>query len=307
MKTIRKVKDASAHAAMLAKAADRAAEAAAKAEAKAEAAEAKAADLAAEAPRTRGQSDETREAKYAAEMRAEQKRLRVGTFTDPETKRFAANVPAMATLYHWDANPCDPSSRSTDANGHRKSPGRWRAELFACAEKAPLAGLGGRVRNVAGKKVRRSLKRKDISRSEAARMKTKLVGAKEPTYAPDIDNIDPWSWEVDPCDGMSYNAFKSGFTRKNAYWNRAAGRAHGPTKRQTNTEHARLKRMMWQEKLHHCAMRVYLSRAKVSKNELVRRDWKKYRGEWDATDFDPAMFDGLGKAKKSKKRKKTWR
>lgn len=140
-----------------------------------------------------------------------------------------------------------------------------------------------------------------IGRTEALKLKNKLIGKKLGTKPPAIDDIDPYAFQKNPCNGMSYKSFRSPFTRKDAYWNRAAGKEHGPGKRKVDSEQGRLKRLAWQEQLHHCAMRVYINRARVSKNPKVRAVAEGYRS---AVTVDASEFlDGLAKKRKAKKRK----
>ncbi len=185
----------------------------------------------------------------------------------------------------------------------------WRAELLLCRDQSASrrrerAVLRHDIRaaeeGVEGLAGRTAFSR--LSRKEQIALKDRLIGPGVDVRPPTIESIDTWALDVDPCDGMTYARFKSGFTRSDAYWaathtqTKTGEKGHGPSKRKTNASHAKLKRLVWQEKLHACAMKVWLNRARVSKDAAVQRAYRRWKSEHDETSFDPE-FLGLGRTR----------
>lgn len=139
-----------------------------------------------------------------------------------------------------------------------------------------------------------------LTHTRALNLKNKLIGRKTRATPPAIEDIDPRAWDVDPCDGMTYTRFRSGFTRKDAYWaavrTDSEGRRHGPSKKRTSGSHAVLKRELWRERLHACAMRVWINRARVSKDARVRDAAARFHAS--ESRYTPEDFmDGLGRTR----------
>ena len=149
-----------------------------------------------------------------------------------------------------------------------------------------VRGLDGSPIDVHGKRKATKANRRRIARLVIKR----LVDVKGP--APRYEDIDPWAVDFLPCTGQTYKQFRSGFTRSEAYWHRAAGKEHGPSKRKVNTEHAQTKRAVWHKALYDCALAF----------------WKYKNGiPLDAGEVDPTEFlDGLsGVSRKGKSMKKS--
>ena len=200
------------------------------------------------------------------------------------TLRFAVEDNAIAADTAWRAFPWDPCGGvafdafqpDNDDDAARRA--AWADRLRGCG----MSGLG------------KLSKRAKAKTRERLKLKDKLVGRRIGTTPPRIEDIDPYAFTTDPCSGTKYSAFRSPFTRKDAYWHQAAGREHAPGKKRVDREQGTLKRLAWQERLHACAMRVYLNRARVSKNVKLR----KIAAAHDDASFDPASFAGLRKGKK---------
>jgi hypothetical protein len=134
---------------------------------------------------------------------------------------------------------------------------------------------------------------------EQLKGKNKLVGRRVGTTPPRIEDIDPWGWDRNPCTGQRYDDFRAGVSRREIAFMATQTDRHGerwsPSKKRMNAMAAKVKRERWQEDLHNCAMRVYLNRARVSKNPAVRAVAEDFGVD---TDFDPNDFAGLGRTRK---------
>ncbi len=162
---------------------------------------------------------------------------------------------------------------------------RRRADEILHRRVVGVRGLDGSPIDVHGKRKVTKENRRRIARLVMKR----LVDVKGP--APRYEDIDPWAVDFLPCTGQTYEQFRSGFTRSEAYWHRAAGKEHGPSKRKVNTEHAQTKRAVWHKALYDCALAF----------------WKYKNGiPLDAGEVDPTEFlDGLsGVSRKGKAMKK---
>lgn len=171
-----------------------------------------------------------------------------------------------------------------DSNNQKFREKLWRNGLFDCS-KGAIEGLG------------------KLSRKQTAQLKDKLLGGKVlAERLPKHEDIDAWNIDVDPCDGMTYRKFRPGFTRKEAYWAASRkndeGERQGPSHKKTNASMAVLKREAWRDRLHACATKVYVNRARVSKNPKLRAVAERYLKAHPAADVASEDFmDGLGRTR----------
>lgn len=194
-------------------------------------------------------------------------------------RKFSEEVPIVAAHVGYEGTlprPLPPHQR-------RKFEEIMDRRIDAYMTSQGMKGLDGDANPIAvhGKRKATKANRKRIARLVMKR----LVDVNGP--APRYEDIDPWAVDFLPCSGETYEQFRSGVTRSDAYWNRAAGREHGPSKRKVNTEHAQVKRELWHKALYDCALGY----------------WKWKNGvPFNARDVDPREFlDGLGSMRKGKK------
>lgn len=159
-------------------------------------------------------------------------------------------------------------------------------------------------------------KRAKAQRKEMIALRTKLVGGRNPKRPIfDVEDIDPSAFRMNPCTGQLYRNFRMDISPHQFHVGmRREGKTVG--KKHWRKEMGDYKRALWQQELLVCAQRVFLSRAKVSKDPKVRkyaRDLLAAGGDLDhdpyATqpldDDEPFTLFGLPKKGKTKGRKKT--
>lgn len=247
---------------------------------------------------SRGGNDATAHARLRTDLRLMQ---------DARPSRFTELYPV---------NPCsgaafDEFEPTLSVNARNN---RWVQLLQKCAT-LDLKGFGAMP-----KKTKRRL---DKNAAAYREVKARLIPPSVRT-PPSIDDVDPWEFDVNPCNGMKYSEFRSEMTQRDAYTQGTRKERYTdagytdwrkPSLKRTKALMARNKRMFWQEQLHACAMQVFTNRAKVSKDPSLKKWYREQTrmrepGEDDRYDADahhvagdePFTLFGVG-AKKRKRRK----